>query len=350
MSSGGAISGNSSASYVAGPFRWTYNSSSTVTQYFPIGNISVYRPVIQTISHNNANTNVYSIHLKSPTIFPTSLSSGVAVIDTRRFWEVIPIVKNSSITQGEYTFNWEASDGVNVTADLIIAKLVNSSWRKVAGNPVITGTNNAGTITIKDNDQSLNSYVLASSTTASPLPVELLSLEATQKENNVVISWSTASELNNDYFEVERSIDGQVFQIIDRVQGHGTTQELINYDVTDRQIFGATTLYYRLRQVDYNGDFEYTHIVTTRISNDNFAGTPSLINNQGLISLKMQSSENAYQTAKIIDNLGKERLSINVSLTQGFNNLNIDATSLKPGIYTLMLSGSNGLWSARFSR
>jgi hypothetical protein len=85
-----------------------------------------------------------------------------------------------------------------------------------------------------------------------PLPVELMSFDGEVTDEGIVLKWTTASELNNDYFILERSVDGYSFFEVEVVSGHGTTNELIDYAVLDSDpIFGPS--YYRLSQVDYDG-------------------------------------------------------------------------------------------------
>lgn len=95
----------------------------------------------------------------------------------------------------------------------------------------------------------------ASTTTPGPLPVELTTFQATAKEEAVLLTWRTASEVNNAYFTVERSTDGASFQPIGQVTGQGTTTRATAYRYQDVQAgqVGASLLYYRLRQVDQDG-------------------------------------------------------------------------------------------------
>lgn len=84
------------------------------------------------------------------------------------------------------------------------------------------------------------------------LPVMFSQIRAKQKGGQVEILWSTASEINNDYFSIERSIDGEHFSEIARHPGHVNTDNFSNYTIMDEEPhFGVN--YYRVRQVDYNG-------------------------------------------------------------------------------------------------
>lgn len=91
------------------------------------------------------------------------------------------------------------------------------------------------------------------------LPVELISFEVTIDNQFIVINWSTLSEEDNDFFTVERSPDGVAFDAVGVVAGNGTTTEQNSYQFVDQSPFIGVS-YYRLRQTDYDGNFEVFEI------------------------------------------------------------------------------------------
>ncbi|MFN3556063.1 MAG: LamG-like jellyroll fold domain-containing protein [Bacteroidales bacterium] len=100
-----------------------------------------------------------------------------------------------------------------------------------------------------------------------PLPVELLSFSATVEGKAVRVQWITASELNNDFFTVERSSDGVVFEPIGFVAGSGTTSERRHYSLVDEQPLTGIS-YYRLRQTDFDGTSVVSAMVAVQIRQD----------------------------------------------------------------------------------
>ncbi len=167
------------------------------------------------------------------------------------------------------TIQWPATDeqGDFERSDSFISHYTGGFWERI--NPKGAATDVGG-----------NSYSLTASnvTNFSPfgigsgnsvLPVELLSFEAEFEDNQVVLNWSTASEINNDYFSIERSVDGSEFISIDRVEGSGTTNELQNYRYIDKNISNGT-IYYRLKQVDFDGSFEYSPIEAVNVEISDF--------------------------------------------------------------------------------
>ena len=96
-----------------------------------------------------------------------------------------------------------------------------------------------------------------------PLPVTLVAFTASAVANrDARLSWTTASEVNNDHFAVERSFDGTSFTLIGTVAGHGTTSAASTYALTDAGVAAKASgpVYYRLRQVDYNGAASYSPV------------------------------------------------------------------------------------------
>lgn len=98
-----------------------------------------------------------------------------------------------------------------------------------------------------------------------PLPVELLYFTGSRlDEENVLLKWETTSEVNNDYFEVERTLNPALgYETVGTVKGHGNASSNVQYQWPDPNTFGTYT-YYRLKQVDFDGTFTYSTIIAVR--------------------------------------------------------------------------------------
>jgi len=103
------------------------------------------------------------------------------------------------------------------------------------------------------------------SSTQGPLPVELISFEAVQEQNGVKLEWSTASEKNNSHFEIQKSNDGKEFETLGIVQGNGNSSSIIEYEFMDYSNHGNVS-YYRLKQLDFDGQFEFSDVVKVQFS------------------------------------------------------------------------------------
>jgi hypothetical protein len=96
---------------------------------------------------------------------------------------------------------------------------------------------------------------------ASPLPVELINFTGICTSNQTILNWSTATEINNDFFLIERSADGIAFESIAKVNGNGNSADLKYYNFTDNNPLNGMS-YYRLKQTDFDGTSTYSGIIT----------------------------------------------------------------------------------------
>jgi len=170
---------------------------------------------------------------------------------------------------------------------------------------------------------------------AEVVPVELTSFTATADDGDVVLNWSTATELNNFGFEVQRSIEEDEFVTVGFVNGSGTTTEAKNYRFADKNL-SAGNYTYRLKQVDFNGTFAYSDEVNVDVTAlmqfelaQNF---PNPFNPSTTIKFSIPQSSNV--TLKIFNTLGQEVSTlINQNMESGVHTINFDASQLNSGIY-----------------
>ena len=168
----------------------------------------------------------------------------------------------------------------------------------------------------------------------SSLPVELTSFAATAAGDFAELTWTTASERDNDYFSVERSDDGLLFAEVGRVSGAGTTGRAQSYSFA-QAADGDGTVYFRLRQVDFDGQYDYSDVVAV-----DFEGTQSL-------SVANTVAQNELQVVTGEETLyNVMTLSGNVALSGqlGEGRTSLDVSSLRPGMYIL----TDGKTSVRF--
>ncbi|CAA6809928.1 MAG: Unknown protein [uncultured Aureispira sp.] len=165
----------------------------------------------------------------------------------------------------------------------------------------------------------------------STLPVELTDFTATKKEKGVQLNWNTSSELNNDYFAVQRSKDGSTWEEIARLKGHGTTALENTYRYFDEAPF-LDVSYYRLKQNDYNGHFSYSSIKAISIEENSelqiFPNpTTDIIH---VLGANIQKSE-----LEIMDIRGKTYTHLVDVKILSDNRWRIDLSQLPIGIYYL---------------
>jgi hypothetical protein len=177
------------------------------------------------------------------------------------------------------------------------------------------------------------------------VPVELENFTAFTSNDNVTLEWITASELNNNGFEIERSLNDQAnFVTIGFVEGHGTSTETNNYTYTDRlDLTGIVSVYYRLKQIDYDGSFTYSKTVKADANVPNgfvlSQNYPNPFNPSTKISYSVASEQ--FVTIKIYDFIGNEVTTlINQTKPAGVYEVTFDASNLPSGTYFYTLRSS----------
>lgn len=171
-----------------------------------------------------------------------------------------------------------------------------------------------------------------------PLPVTLVSFQAQAAGANVVLTWQTAQELNSHHFDVERSLDARTFKKITVLTGAGTVNHTSDYRYLDTHAtaLATGTLYYRLRQVDNNGQSSIGPVRTVSLGRAIHAGIQLFPNpTTGQVTLDLSSLPAGTYSAQIFDVTG--RLVQQYSLQTGQTVL--DASSLPAGSYFVQVRG-----------
>lgn len=170
----------------------------------------------------------------------------------------------------------------------------------------------------------------SSCTGGSVLPVELAGFVASYANDQVELKWQTLSELNNDRFEVEHSRDGYHFQKVGTVEGEGTTAEAKSYFYFHRMSIGGTH-YYRLKQIDTDGTFDYSNVVGVIVDN---GGKLSIYPNpvKDVIYVQ-QDGLDGNSHFQLMDALGR-KLNTSLSGNAGFYEINLPK-NLPRGTYWL---------------
>jgi hypothetical protein len=177
------------------------------------------------------------------------------------------------------------------------------------------------------------------------VPVELTSFTANKIQGGVLLEWTTASEVNNLGFEIERSVEYSPFITVGFIDGKGTTTEQQKYSYFDKVDYnGNQSTNYRLKQVDFDGHTSYSDIVEVKfdipvefILHQNY---PNPFNPSTKITFALPVEE--FVTLKIYDMLGKEVASlINEKKAAGTYETNFNATGLASGVYIYKLSAGS---------
>ena len=180
----------------------------------------------------------------------------------------------------------------------------------------------------------------------SPMPVELTSFSAVIIEKGIQLKWRTETELNNFGFEIQRSNNTDNWDILGFVEGYGNSNSPKEYIFTDAIVRFAGTYYYRLKQIDNDGHYEYSRNIEVDFNspvdfklNQNY---PNPFNPSTTISFSLPFSGNV--SLKIFNALGEEITSLVESfLESGVHSINFNAEGLTSGLYVYQLSTSNAI-------
>jgi hypothetical protein len=176
-------------------------------------------------------------------------------------------------------------------------------------------------------------------TDTSMIPVELLSFTAASNGKEVILNWSTATELNNQLFEVQRSFEGSDFASVGFVNGKGTTTERQDYTYKDK-ILTEGKYSYRLKQIDYLGRYEYSDIIEIelRVFNSYLLeqNYPNPFNPVTTIGYGIREKSNVKIT--VLNSIGEEvAMLVNEEKESGYHTVEFNATNLPSGVYFYQL-------------
>ena len=229
--------------------------------------------------------------------------------------------------------NTDRAAGVSISSggDMYITGLF-----AAAGNVDFDPT--AATVNLTTGGAGNDDVFVARYSSSSFLPITLKNFEASLQGSEVHINWTTASELNNDYFTVERSADGLNFEAVDQLRGQGTSSLPKTYQTRDPQPLKGLS-YYRLKQTDFDGSVSYSEVVSVYSSPsqvDMFQLYPNPAS--GSIHINSRYLSTAPVTVTILNDLGLTVFSD--SYTTDDNELytkECDLTGLPTGLYTVFI-------------
>ena len=172
-----------------------------------------------------------------------------------------------------------------------------------------------------------------------PLPVKLLSFDAKLKNEEVLVTWATTSEVSNDYFEVQRSNDGKEFAALGKVNGKGNNNSRTSYSFTD--FAPATGInFYRLKQVDFNGNSTVSKIVSVRlvsVADAMLSLSPNPVSDE--LNIKLDQIVGGDYLLQVFDIYGHQLVNKQVRATSAGLSENITLQGLPQGMYMLTVSG-----------
>ena len=348
-SANGTITGGSASSYIvaldaATPSKLIHrvNSTSNSTYSFPIGTGSKYTPVTVVMKGGTLSNASIQVWTKNSKV--TGMSDAMSC-HLNRSWFVEP----TGITSPTYDIQLGFASGDftgDAGGDLNPVKLSSGVWYKPSGSLLQNGTTQGTTIA--------TTYISPSTPTSSsgtvywngltsfsefgggggsaPLPVELVSFSGSCEDGSVHLSWQTASEFNSSHFDVEKSRDGENWQVIETIPAAGNSLQLLNYE-TFEQVSNALN-YYRLNQVDIDGTnkrYDPIAVSCEASSNGIFITYPNP-SNEGFNILINDKELEGEMNMNIYSATGSITLQKRIVVKEGINVFMMNE-KLLPGVY-----------------
>ncbi|MFK7771309.1 MAG: M12 family metallo-peptidase [Saprospiraceae bacterium] len=180
------------------------------------------------------------------------------------------------------------------------------------------------------------------------LPIELLSFTGNQQNESILLNWKTASEINNDFFTLEHSIDGYNFKFLTEVDGKGNSTITNDYRYIHENPTVGTN-YYRLSQTDFDGTIKVEDVIAVDYKSDVVVATviPNPIR-QNEINLQYISPQATEVDIEVIDMTGKVLIQTTVSVSTGENNIQLPVQNWSGGVYYLRTIQNQTIKSIKF--
>lgn len=334
---------------------WPSATAITNTNYglLPIGasSASSYRPVLiaSTVSPTGTGSIsvVHTANSGVTDLSPTFNDGGTSIVRKHKAQHTI---STSGITGGTYNIGvtmtglaaGTATDirlGVSNGATTITTVGTHAANSGTAVSPVANRTG------VSLANLTGDFRITTTNSTNTPLPVELVDFRASIVESSVKLRWKTLTELNNDYFQIEKSATGENFTSIGTRKGAGTSAQLNSYAFLDTDVWNGKT-YYRLKQVDFSGKFEFSDVISIDYSKaDEFRlylyPNPS---NGNSITLELNGVKDLSQVPILVtDQLGRQVLTGKLDVNNGSAAATLSVENLANGVYFLKIGNSNQL-------
>lgn len=318
-------------SYISGPVRKIGNTAFV----FPIGKNSKYGPLGISAPGNATHAFTAEYFDSDPNVNYDVLLKDASLNHVSRceYWD---LQRTSGSSNVSVTVSWDSprSCGVNSISDLRLAhwdtNLGIPVWKDMGmSNPL--GTTTSGSIRSGSVVSSFSPFSLASVSALNPLPVELMYFKATCNQAIILLEWETASEKNNQFFEIEKSNNGLSWDVITKINGKGTTHSRSYYSFSDLYQPYNPVVYFRLKQTDTDGSYTYSNIQSPENCQDEVSW-PNIYPNPTRDLFTVEGS-NRNEDISIHNSMGKLVLK---TISTGLK-ISIDVSWLPEGMYLITI-------------
>jgi hypothetical protein len=320
-----------STSFVDGTI--TKNGTNAFT--FPIGNAGVWAPI--SISAPTQPVSATYFHSGYPNTTQNYMCTSTELdhVSSVEYWDL-----TTTGTYPNVTLHWKnaAQSGISDTTDIRVAHWTGSCWES-KGAVGVTGDSTGSVTGI--GFTSYSPITFGTKTKKNTLPVSLIDFNVSNVNGKVSINWSTATETNNSFFTIERSIDGVTPESIGTVKGAGNSNIITNYNFIDENSTNGL-VYYRLKQTDFDGTmvtFNWKAVNVSNLKSNVVKVYPNPTT--GKVNLSISNISALVTTVKVFDLLGQEKYN-QVFESSDVINTSIDFSSVLPsGVYYVEVVNEN---------
>ena len=340
--------GGSAASYVDGFIRRQGQTAFT----FPTGDAGRWSRIA--VAAPSISTEFEASYVASPFSNTTAMAAApITILDhvsKKEYWSLNKTVVDGASTKVRLYWEDAAWSGIYKFDSLSVGRWSGSGWEN--SNCYVLCPGNWTTSSAERNytggaSGSSSGSIQSNTTTQfgpfslssvgvlvlNPLPVQLLAFDAEcSQQGDVKLGWATATERNNDYFTLERSINGTVFETVERIKGSGTSNQLSDYSFIDANASNGIN-YYRLSQTDYDGTTEKLKTISVRCSSPVNGMVQVYNNNQGQLVVRVEGDQNSRYQVRIYDSLGKMVMDYRFNAASGSTTEKLDIANLDKGVY-----------------
>ncbi len=330
------INGGGKLSFVNGPVAKTFGANSAANIILPTGKDTSYRPVTIT-PESLASASVFRAEYFNSTVLHdvTKHDNSLENINGSEYWN---IQRTGGTTNASLAFDFTAK------AEAQSLRIVNwdgAAWKSVSQNNV------DGVISTETLSQ-FGTFALGTQKIV-PLPVSWLYFTTKMQDKNAVLNWATVCEINNHGFEIQRSTDGENYETIGWMNGNGTSSQKHFYSYTDMGAasINASIIYYRLKQVDFNGAFEYSAIQSLRKKGSSLSAVSIYTDAQKCLHIQLNSEVNATALIEVINMNGQVLQTVNAYTSTGNNNIKMHAQPNMAGVYVVRILQNGTIYTQK---
>ena len=345
IASGGSVSraGGKGCECVVGNLAKEHSSVTAVT--YEVGDGTRYRPLV--IAPASASSETYTVKYNNTQYTTTTCSNdgpgGVLDHIASSYYDI----SRANSVNANISIEWYSSDQVDDVSSLRLCHFNSgdSKWDALtttttdAGSFSGSGSTTSGRATATAT--SFSPFALGSSNSGNALPIDLISFTGECENGRAQLEFVVASQVNNDYYTIERSVDAYKWNEVGVIAGEGNTNTQATYNWTDDNPFSGVS-YYRLAQTDYDGTIKRFDpiAVTCESSITGYSVYPNPANEVLNIDVELTSYQGDDVVVEIMDMNGRIVQSQSTELNRGFNHLEVDISEIPSGVYMINFSGT----------